>query len=297
MCTLEITPRQFGNSGIEVSALGFGAGQIGADDISDHDTEVLLNECLDRGVTLIDTARGYGLSEERIGKFISHRRDEFILSTKVGYGVDGFKDWTYNSVSQGIDEALVKLKTDHIDIVHLHSCDRFVIMKPEIHQALDEAKEAGKIRLSAYSGENDHLDYSIVYGNFDSVQFSVNLFDQRSIHTLLPKAKQRGLGVIAKRPLSNAPWRFVSRPTDHYCLTYWNRMTAMNLDFDIPMLELALRFTTFIYGVDSSIVGTTKIENLLYNIDVVNKGPLPHDMVEEIYLAFRMHDDKWLGQI
>ncbi|MCL6494566.1 MAG: aldo/keto reductase [Ignavibacterium sp.] len=81
--------RKFGNTDLQVSAIGFGAGEIGDYNLPDSEVEKLLNTALDLGINLIDTARGYYASEERIGKFISHRRGEFILSTKVGYGIDG----------------------------------------------------------------------------------------------------------------------------------------------------------------------------------------------------------------
>src|SRR5579872_6093374 len=95
--------RDFGRTGLRVSALGFGAGQIGGDDLSDAEAERLLLGALDLGVTLIDTARSYGRSEERIGRLLAHRRRDFALSTKGGYGVDGVADWTYDAVARGID--------------------------------------------------------------------------------------------------------------------------------------------------------------------------------------------------
>lgn len=62
--------------------------------VSEAEAGYLLNEALDLGVNLIDTARGYGLSEELIGRHLAHRRHEFVLPTKVGYGIAGVPDWT-----------------------------------------------------------------------------------------------------------------------------------------------------------------------------------------------------------
>ena len=70
--------RAFGNTGLRVSVLGFGAGHVGGDDLSEGEASRLLNEVLDLGVTLIDTARSYGLSEERVGRHLAHRRDAFV---------------------------------------------------------------------------------------------------------------------------------------------------------------------------------------------------------------------------
>ena len=119
--------RPFGKSDFSVSALGFGAGHIGGLNMTEGDVSHLLNSIVDLGINLFDTARAYGLSEERIGKHLSHRRNEIIISTKVGYGISGVEDWTYHSVRLGIDEALIKLRTDYIDIVHLHSCSLEVL--------------------------------------------------------------------------------------------------------------------------------------------------------------------------
>jgi aryl-alcohol dehydrogenase-like predicted oxidoreductase len=66
--------------------------------VSESEAGRLLNQVLDAGVNLIDTARGYGLSEERIGRHLAHRRPEFLLSTKVGYGIPGVADWTYDCI-------------------------------------------------------------------------------------------------------------------------------------------------------------------------------------------------------
>src|SRR5664279_3370914 len=96
--------RQFGNTGLEVSAIGFGAGHIGDYNSDEKSIDKLLNTAVDLGVTLFDTARGYGASEERIGKFLSHRRSDIVLSTKVGYSIPGFKDWTYECIVEGVNE-------------------------------------------------------------------------------------------------------------------------------------------------------------------------------------------------
>ena len=114
--------RPFGTTGLTVPALGLGAGQVGDARLDEAGAARLLGGALDLGVTLLDTARSYGLSEERIGRHLAHRRGEFLLSTKVGYGVEGVADWTGPAVARGIDEALGRLRTDVIDLVFLHSC-------------------------------------------------------------------------------------------------------------------------------------------------------------------------------
>jgi aryl-alcohol dehydrogenase-like predicted oxidoreductase len=295
---LIIPKRNFGNTGILVSALGYGAGGIGSEDLSEKDVAKLLNTVVDEGINLIDTARGYGLSEERIGKHLSaKRRDDIILSTKVGYGIEGVPDWTYDAVYKGIDEARKLLQTDVIDIVHLHSCPAHVLHANEVIDALHQAKHNGKIRVAAYSGENEDLSEAIQTGRFDSIQTSVNVFDQRILYTMLPRAKERYMGCIAKRPLANAPWRFDDQPHGNYAEVYWQRMKTMDIDFGEDWSDVALRFTTFRFGVDSAIVGTTNANHLKENVATANKGRLDDEILYHLGKRFTDNDHNWVGQL
>jgi aryl-alcohol dehydrogenase-like predicted oxidoreductase len=294
-----MTPlRPFGTTGLSVPALGLGAGQLGGPGQDDGEVGRLLNQALDLGVTLIDTARSYGCSEERIGRHLAHRRGEFVLTTKVGYGVAGEADWTAGCVRRGIDEALGRLRTDVIDVVLLHSCDAAALSDPGILAALDEARVAGKLRVAAYSGEGAPLDLAVASGRLGAVECSVNLCDQRVLDGALPRAAARGLGVIAKRPLANAPWRHLERPVGQYVEPYWARWQAMRLDAaGLPWDELALRFAAHAPGVSCCIVGTRDLVHLRRNVALAARGPLPTDLVEALRGTFRAHDQGWEGQV
>jgi len=290
--------RAFGKTGLRVPVLGFGAGHIGDPALPEEEVGRLLHGALDLGVTLIDTARSYGLSEERIGRHLSGRRSEFVLSTKVGYGVPGVPDWTGPVITAGVDAALGRMQTDHIDIVHLHSCPVDVLERGEVAAALNGAVAAGKVRVAAYSGDNAPLEWAIASGAFGSVELSVNLFDQRGIERALPAARERGLGVIAKRPAANAPWRFAERPAAQDIALYWDRWRALGLDSGpYDWTELALRFAAWQDGVACAIVGTSRLEHLGKNAELVAKGPLPPETVAAIRGAFREHGAGWEGQI
>ena len=178
-----------------------------------------------------------------------------MLATKVGYGIDGQRDWTASRVPAGVDEALRLTCTEHIDIVHLHSCELPTLLAGEAVDALDRAQALGKIGLVAYSGENEALAWSVASGRFGGIEGSVNLFDQGSLGGPLALAAGHGLGVIAKRPLAY----------DTAGLT-WN--------------ELALRFSAFQPGVSAAIVGTASVEHLRHNVRLTQKGPLPGRMVD-----------------
>jgi len=276
--------------------LGLGGGQVGNSNLPEPVAERLLNQVLDLGLNVVDTARGYGLSETRIAKYLGKRRQQVVLSTKVGYGVAGVPDWTADAVRLGIDEALQKLQTDWIDIVHLHSCSLEVLQRGEVITALDDARQAGKVRVAAYSGENAALDFAVASGRFQAVQTSISLADQRNLASALPQMQARGLGVIAKRPVANAPWRFETRPYGQYAEEYWYRWQTMRLNpRGLDWQELALRFVAFLPGVHTCIVGTANSEHLALNAKLVARGPLPADQVEEIRRAFQAHDEDWLG--
>ncbi len=289
--------RTFGKSEIKVSTLGYGAGHIGGNNLTEAEAYKHLNTIVDLGLNLFDTARAYGLSEERIGKHLAHRRNEIVISTKVGYGITGVNDWTFDSVTRGIDEALVKLRTDFIDIVHLHSCSLEILQKGEVIDALLLAKESGKIRIVGYSGENEALEFAAASGKFESLQFSLNPFDQRSIDRILPLTKEKKIGVIAKRPIANVPWRFTEQPFGNYCEEYWKRMTQMNLNLNITWLEAAIRFSAFTEGVSSIIVGTSSLKHLKSNLQILEMEKLPEEIYSLIRKTFREKDNGWDGQV
>ncbi len=290
--------RPFGKTGLTVPCLGFGAGHVGDPALDEGGVGRLLQGALDLGVTLFDTARSYGLSEERIGRHLAGRRDEIVLSTKIGYGIPGYDDWTGPMITAGVEAALGRLRTDRIDIVHLHSCPVAVLERGEVVAALQAAVAAGKVRVAAYSGDNAPLDWGLGSGAFGSVETSVNLVDQKAIEQSLPVAGERGLGVIAKRPAANAPWRYAERPAAEDVALYWERWKALDIDpgpFD--WTELALRFAAYQDGVHCAIVGTSRLEHLRQNVEQVEKGPLPAETVAALRAAFRARGAGWEGQI
>jgi len=290
--------RRFGRTELSVSAIGFGGGHIGEDFRTEEDVANLLNTALDSGINLIDTARGYGKSEDRIGKHLSHRREDFILSTKIGYGIDGIPDWSPEIISAGIAEALRLCRTDRIDIVHLHSCPVETLQYEDMLNALVNEKEKGTVRYIAYSGENEPLDYAVGLNVFDSIQCSVNIADQQSVQRVFPKTIEKGMGVIAKRPVANMAWRFSERPAGEYAEVYWDRLQQMNLNTaGMDWMELALRFTISVPGVHSCIVGTGNTEHLKRNAKLAEKGELPDEIYQANRNRFLEVGSGWQGEV
>lgn len=289
--------RPFGSTGIDVSALGFGAGHLDRAE----DPASTLDAALDAGITLFDTARGYGSSESAIGKWIGPHRDKLTLVTKVGYDVDGHEDWTGGAVTVGIDRALGQLQTDYLDVVLLHSCSLEVLRRGEVISALSDAVAAGKVRVMGYSGDNDELKWAVRSRRFGAIETSVNFVDQWSARHVVTEAAAQGLGVIAKRPMANAAWRANVRPVGQYSEEYWLRLRNIATEHpqllaDPSMMETAIRFSAFVPGVSCAIGGSAKAHHVQELANYVNAGPLPEAKVEHWTRAAAAHSD-WKGMI
>jgi aryl-alcohol dehydrogenase-like predicted oxidoreductase len=291
--------RPFGRSGIVVPVLGFGAMQLGDPALPEQDAARLLNLALDLGLTLIDTARSYGLSEQRIGRHVAHRRDEYVLSTKVGYGVEGIQDWTYECILAGVDRARDRLRTDVIDIVHLHSCGLETLRARAVTEALARCVEQGQVRVAAYSGDDEPLRHAIASGDFGSVQVSVNICDQNGLPAVTD-ARKRGLGTIGKRPLAGRPWTRGLPPPDPVHAEYHRRFAALREalgaepgDWD----SLALRFAAYEPGVDCVIVGGASPRHLERNAAVVASGPLEPGLRAACRERFAAAGSEWRGMV
>jgi aryl-alcohol dehydrogenase-like predicted oxidoreductase len=290
--------RAFGRTGLQVSILGLGGGTLGSEALEDRDAGRLLHVAFELGITLFDTARSYGLSEDRIGRHLADRRSRVVVSTKLGYGIEGLADWTGPCVEAGVDEALARLRTDVLDIVHLHSCPVEVLERGEVVDALEGAVRSGKIRVPAYSGDNEALAWAVASGRFGSIQTSVNVCDQWSSRNVLPRAAAERVGVIAKRPLANAFWRFEERPTGDYAETYWHRWHTMAPDLEgVDPSELALRFAAHAPGVTAAITGTVQESHLRRNVDCVLRGPVDDEVARRIVGAFDRHGADWPGDV
>lgn len=289
--------RTLGLTGIRVPVLGLGTGGLGDPQLSEDQVGTVLNRAVDFGLHLIDAAPSYGLAEERIGRHLSWRRDDFVLVTKVGYGVPGVPDWTFAAIERGIPRALERMRTQRLDVVLLHSCPLEILRRPELGQALLAAKQAGLVRAIGYSGENEALAQAIEQPWCEVIEVSVNPFDQRVLDDLLPRAKARGLGVLAKRPLGNAPWRFAERPVGDYAEVYWSRRAAMALPLSMPEDEHALRFSAFAPGVDCAIFGTRSAERVEAAAGIIQAGPLDPTTWATARAHFRVHDRGWVGQV
>ena len=301
--------RTLGKTGLSVTALGFGSAPVGYLNTEKEAAGRLLNALLDKGINLIDTAASYPGSEELIGEYVGHRRDEFVLVSKCGQAFEDVpgKAWTAEVVTGTVDRSLKRLRTDAIDVMLLHSCNLRLLKESDALAGLVAAREAGKIRFIGYSGDNEAAAHAAGLADIAVIEASVSIADQANIDVVLPVTVANNVGVLAKRPIANAAWRDISQQQgmyQNYAKTYTDRLTAMKLspaDVGLPAgawSEMALRFTLSQPGVHCAIIGTTKESNLDANADIIAKGPLPAAAIEKIRAAFRAADPngKWTGQ-
>ncbi len=276
---LEMEKRLLGKTGMQVSVVGFGSykmsGKPGGSTIKE--VERLIGSVLDAGVNVIDTAECYGESEELIGRAIGHHRGNMYLFTKCGHaaGLD-LPDWSPRLLEQSIERSLQRLRTDHLDLVQLHSCSRELLQQGEVIEVLQRARAAGKTRYIGYSGDWRAALFAVKCGAFDVLQTSVNLADQESIELTVPQARARQMGVIAKRSLANTAWKSRQDPSDSAVAIYSQRLDALNYDFLKGSLDgatrMALRFTLSVPGVDMALIGSTNPEHWQHNTALIAAG-------------------------
>ena len=294
--------RALGKTGLEVTVLGFGGAEIGFERADPDSVAQLLNSALDAGLNVIDTAECYVDSEEMIGRAVSHRRSEYHLFTKCGHAA-GFDlpDWDPRLLEQSIDRSLRRLRTDHVDLLQLHTCSEETLRHGEVIDVLRQARQAGKTRFIGYSGDSQAARYAVECGAFDTLQTSISIADQQSITLTVPLAREKQMGVIAKRPIANAAWRTGAQPQNSYHQTYWERLQKLNYDFlSLPLEEsiaIALRFTLSVPGVSTAIVGTTRPGRWRQNADLLAAGPLPQDQFDAIRQRWQeVAGPDWTGQ-
>jgi aryl-alcohol dehydrogenase-like predicted oxidoreductase len=294
--------RQLGKTEMRVGVLGFGGAEIGFEQASPEVVARLLGEALDAGLNVIDTAECYLGSEELIGQAVAGRRQDFYLFTKCGHPErPGVEDWRPESLLASIERSLRRLQTDRVDLVQFHSCSEDELRRGDAIAALQEARRKGCTRYIGYSGDGPAARYAIECSAFDTPQTSVSIADQEAIVLTLPLARERNMGVIAKRPIANAAWRHAERPENAYHQPYWDRLQELGDEFlrEDPQTAaaVALRFTLRVPGVHTAIVGTTRLGRWRENAALLEAGPLHDRDFEAIRARWRkVTDAGWAGQ-
>jgi aryl-alcohol dehydrogenase-like predicted oxidoreductase len=294
--------RAFGKTDMKVSVLGFGGAEIGFEKATVDVVARLLGDALDAGLNVIDTAECYLQSEELIGQAVGARRKDFHLFTKCGHPEGPYKeDWRPESLLKSIQRSLERLRTDRVDLVQLHSCSEDELRKGDAIAALLRARELGYTRFIGYSGDGPAARHAIGCGAFDVLQTSLSIADQQAIDMTLPLARERGMGVIIKRPIANAVWRHAQKPENTYLQPYWERLQKLDYGFlkgdPDRTAAIALGFTLSIPGVHTAIVGTAKPGRWRENAAMLDGEPITSEQIQAIRARWReTADATWVGK-
>lgn len=206
--------RELGRTGERVSAVGVGGWHLALPHVDEPLALRIVREAVDRGINFMDNCWDYndGESERRMGRALREGcREKVFLMTKI----DGR---TKREATRQLDESLRRLGTDHVDLVQHHEVIRFedpdrIFREEGAHEALLEAREAGKLRYIGFTGHKDpriHL-YMIEVAeangfSFDAVQLPLNVMDAhyRSFqHLVVPELVRRGVGVLGMKAIGN----------------------------------------------------------------------------------------------
>ena len=214
--------RALGKTGLSLSALGFGGFHLV--EIPSSDASLLLNSYLDRGGNYIETAAEYGdgISEEKIGRAVAHRRGQFVLATKT-------LARTRDASAAEIDRSLRLLHTDHVDVLFLHCVQtpeeiRTIFGPGGALEAVTAARKAGKVRFIGITGHGrpDGLLAALPLFPFDVMMTGFNYYDRFNFPTvegeLLPRCRDAGMGIIAMKALADGYLYRSAVPAIRYAL-------------------------------------------------------------------------------
>jgi aryl-alcohol dehydrogenase-like predicted oxidoreductase len=220
--------RDFGNTGIKVSEVGFGAWAIGSNEhgnsyglVEEKAAIEAVHKALDLGCNFFDTADVYGRgrSEEILAKSLRGRRERTVIATKGGsdfYQGVGFQTFTPEYIRFALEKSLLRLQTDYIDIYQLHNPPLKILNNPETYDVLKILKMEGKIRAWGVS-VFDHraANRALSVGTPDSIQIPFNIFSSANMQVIsaddltntetqfMSQAHRQGCAIIAREPLAN----------------------------------------------------------------------------------------------
>ena len=288
----DLPKRELGRTGLQVTMLGYGAmelrGAPRARDTTEAQAETILNAVLDAGINYIDTSIDYGVSEERIGRYISHRRSEYYLASKCGClvgappAVRGQRSphvFTRDNILAGVEQSLVRMKTDYLDVVQFHISPSKQTL--EENGALDAVMElkAGwqgavhrHVRHAA-SPEGPHRHGRVrrlsdpLLGNGTRTRGDDRRCRRRGVGHRHPRRRREGSAAEGKQ--AGLQWE------------RWQAAKLEDLLGDMTPMEFILRFTFTNPDLDTTIVGTVNPAHLRANVEILQQGPLPADLYAE----------------
>jgi aryl-alcohol dehydrogenase-like predicted oxidoreductase len=294
-----------GRTGLAVTKLGYGAMELRGPgggrgrEVDDDTAGRLLNQVLDSGIRLIDTSPDYGRSEELIGRHLSGRRDEFVLTSKCGCAVSpdgspvGFGEHTFTrqNVRAGVEQSLRRMQTDHLDAVQFHASPaRTTLEENDSLAELEALRDEGKIRFLGMSSTLPNIEDHISMGVFDVFQIPYSAVE-REHEDVITRAAAAGAGTIIRggvaRGIPDLPADRLDRVPEQFRDMYrarrqrYEEADLADLLDGMTTMEFLLRFTITHPDLHTTIVGTANPAHLEANLAAAAKGPLP----AEVYAA------------
>src|SRR5215469_9126872 len=196
--------RQFGNTGLTISAIGFGCWEIGGTygRVDEAEFRRAVPQAIGKGINCFDTAEAYGMgvSEEALAAALGSRRSDVCLVTKFGVGYDEMpnrRDSSRARVLASIDKSLKRLRTDHVDIYLVHWPDPYTPLE-ETMAALDKIEWQGKVRHIGVSNFRlSQIEEAMRLRRVDVVQYAWNMFDRRMQAEIFPYCAAQQVAVMA----------------------------------------------------------------------------------------------------
>ena len=256
----EIPKRILGRTGVEVPILGFGAAPMGHAFIGKEKAVPLIHEAIDLGVTYIDAARVYDDCEIYLGEVLPQRRDEVFLVEKVWAS-------TREEAEKVLTTSLRNLKTDHVDLLHIHNIGaqdvERVMAKGGSMEYVLEMKEKGVARFAGITTHTsgDKLLPAIESGEFDVMMTNLNFIDRHTYNfqdRLIPAARKQNMGIVAMKV-------FGGRKQNNF-RGFDNYKTPGPCNMPPEFLQNALRYCLSLQGVSLAVVGVYNPEELRQNI-------------------------------
>ena len=284
--------RRLGRTGLDVTMLGYGAMEIrGAPrgrDVTDQQAETILHAVLDAGINYIDTSIDYGVSEERIGRYIADRRGEYYLASKCGCvvgappaprGQTSPHIFTRDNILRGVEQSLARMRTDHLDVLQFHaSPSRATLERDGAVDTVLELKRAGTTRFVGMSGTLPHLADHVAMGVFDVFQIPYSAVEREHEATIAAAAKA-GAGIVIRGGAAKGA------PTEgkHEGVQWerWQKVDLRDLAAGMTPMEFILRFTFTHPDMHTNIVGTINPAHLQHNVEMLRQGPLAVDVYAE----------------
>ena len=265
----EIPRRTLGRTGESVPILGLGAACFGqCRTVSADEVTAICHEALEQGIDFFDVARAYGKAEEVIGRFLEGRRDQVFLTTKAGGTRAG-------QLGKSFEESLRLLRTDHVDLLYWHGMGgKNLDVAAEADGAfawLEDQKRKGRARFVGFTSHShpSAVARAIESGVADVVMVPFNPVDRHIYgfeEKLLPKARARGVGVLAMKVFGG--------PTGDE----WSRYVEPDPgpQIGVERLEMAFRYAVSLPGVAGAVIGV-HTKKQLREVAALARGFVPFD--------------------